>query len=227
VADSAGGGLHAALAITAALLRRGATGEGQFLDVATTDGVLWLMSLFVDEYLATGVEVGPGANLLTGRYACYDLYPAGDGGWLAVGAIEGRFFANLCRELECEEWIPHQLDDDRQEEIRSAFRAAFAKKGRDEWVADLAAKDTCVAPVLSIAEVASDPHLRERKAFVQANHAEHGAFEQVGPVISGGVTVEEPASLPGADASDAGTLLLEAGLRHDEIEALVAAGVVS
>jgi alpha-methylacyl-CoA racemase len=226
VADSAGGGLHAALAITAALLRRTAAGEGQFLDVSTTDGVLWLMSLFVDEYLATGEETGPGTNLLTGRYACYDVYPAGDGGWLAVGAIEGVFFANLCRELGCQEWIPHQFDDERQEEIRAAFRAAFGTKGRDEWAAELAAKDTCVAPVLTIAEVSTDPHLRERGAFVQARHPDHGAFEQVGPVISGSDSAEEPYSLTGADASDAGTLLAEAGLGRDEIEALVAAGVV-
>jgi alpha-methylacyl-CoA racemase len=227
VADSAGGGLHAALSICAALVRRGATGEGQFLDVATTDGVLWLMSLFVDEYLATGVVAGPGSNLLTGRYACYDVYRAGDGGWLAVGAIEGMFFANLCRALGCEEWIPHQFDDGRQDEIRAAFREAFGRKPRDEWVAELAPKDTCVAPVLSIAEVAEDPHLRARSAFVQASHPDHGVFEQVGPVIAGSASVEEPYSLPGADASDAENLLQAAGVSQEEIEALVAAGVVA
>ncbi len=80
-------------------------GPGTHLDVAIADGVLWLTSLAVDEHLATGAPVGHGQSMVTGRYACYDTYRAADGGWLAVGAIEPRFFANLCRLLGCEEWV--------------------------------------------------------------------------------------------------------------------------
>jgi alpha-methylacyl-CoA racemase len=185
VADSAGGGMQAVIAILAALLRRATTGEGQYLDVSATEGVLSLMSLHVDEYLATGAEPAAGSTLLTGRYACYDLYEAADGGWLAVGAIEAAFFANLCRALGCEQLADAQFDDDRQDEIRSAFRAAFAQRSRNEWVDALAAADTCVAPVQSIAEVAADPHLRLRGAFSCVRHPDHGEVEQVGPVIAG------------------------------------------
>ncbi len=99
IADAAGGGMHAALAVCAALVGRATTGEGTFLDVSVADGVLWLMSLAVDEHLATGTEPGPGHDVLTGRYACYDTYRAADGKWLAVAAIEAKFFANLCRAL--------------------------------------------------------------------------------------------------------------------------------
>jgi alpha-methylacyl-CoA racemase len=150
VADIAGGGLHAAAAVLAALVGRGRTGEGARLDVSVTDGVLWMLSLYVDEYLATGDEPGPGHSILTGRYACYDVYPTGDGGWLAVGAIEPGFWANLCRLLGLERWIDHQSDDDVQEDIRADLRAVLATRGRDEWVAMLADADTCVAPVLAI-----------------------------------------------------------------------------
>ena len=138
VADSAGGGMQAAMAIMAALVRRGSTGEGEHLDVSVADGVLSLMSLCVDEYLATGVVPGPGHNILTGRYACYDTYQCADGGWVAVGAIEPVFYRNLCRILDCEQWIDPQLDDDVQDEIRAAFRAAFAAKPRMEWLHALA-----------------------------------------------------------------------------------------
>ena len=86
IADSAGGGLQAVAAICAALTARATTGEGAHLDVSIADGVLSLMSLAVDEYLAEGVEPGPRHGLLTGRYAWYDLYEASDRGWLAVGA---------------------------------------------------------------------------------------------------------------------------------------------
>src|SRR5207244_1093076 len=70
VADSAGGGMQAVIAILAALVK----GEGAYLDVSVADGVLALMALQVDEYLATDVMPGPGHGLLTGRYACYDPY---------------------------------------------------------------------------------------------------------------------------------------------------------
>jgi alpha-methylacyl-CoA racemase len=185
IADAAGGGLQAALSIVSALVRRNATGDGTFLDVSTTDGVLHLMSLFVDEHLATGEEVAPGSALLTGKYACYDVYPARDGRWLAVGAIEGAFFANLCRALGCERYIDAQYDDGRQDEIRAAFRDAFAERDRDDWVAELAGKDTCVSPVLSIAEVALDPHHTARGSIADAEDAKQGRFRQVGPVLAG------------------------------------------
>ena len=185
IADAAAGGLQAALGIVSALVRRNATGGGTFLDVSTTDGVLHLMSLFVDEHLATGEEVAPGTQLLTGKYACYDLYEARDGGWLAVGAIEGAFFANLCRALGCERFIDGQYDDGRQDEIRAALRETFATRDRDDWVADLAGKDTCVSPVLSIAEVARDANHVARGSIVDAEHPEHGRFRQVGPVLAG------------------------------------------
>ena len=185
VADSAGGGMQAAIAILAAVMKRNSTGEGQYLDVSATEGVLSLMSLHLDEYLATGVAPTAGSALLTGRYACYGIYTAADGRWLAVGAIEAQFFANLCRAVGCEEWIGHQYDDERQDEIRAALSAAFGQRTRDEWVAALAGADTCVTPVLSVAEVTSDAHLRARGAFSAVRHAEHGEVEQVAPVLAG------------------------------------------
>ncbi len=91
--------MHAVMAILAALVRRATTGDGAYLDVSIADGVLGLMALAVDEYLATGEEPGPRHGLLTGRYACYDTYPTRDGKWLTVAAIEPRFWANLCELL--------------------------------------------------------------------------------------------------------------------------------
>lgn len=186
LADGAGGGLHAALSICAALVERARTGRGRFLDVSTASGVLHLMALFVDEYLATGVETRPGSNLLTGKYACYDVYRCGDGGWVAVGAIEPRFFGNLCRLLGRDDLAPLQYDDARQPEVRAALAEAFAAKARDEWSALLADADTCVTPVLSIAEVCDDPHMA--RAIATYDHPEHGPVRQVGArALAGGV----------------------------------------
>jgi alpha-methylacyl-CoA racemase len=226
VADSAAGGMHAVIAILAALVRREQTGEGEYLDVSVADGVLQLMSLHVDEHLATGALPGPGTNILTGRYACYDVYAARDGKWLAVGAIEPAFFANLCRALGLERCVPHQLDDARQDEIRAAFREAFARRDRDEWVAELAPADTCVAPVQSIEELVHDPQFLARRAFVEAKHESRGGFRQVGPVLAGGDREQPPHTVREDEASDTEALLLRAGLSASQIEALRSEGVV-
>ena len=101
VADAAAGGMQAALAITAALAGRASSGRGAYLDVSVAEGVLWLMSLPVDEQLALGGDIGPGHDVLSGRYACYGTYRTSDGKWVAVGAIEAKFFANLCAALGC------------------------------------------------------------------------------------------------------------------------------
>jgi len=226
VADSAGGGMQAVIAILAALVERGDGRQGRYLDVSATDGVLSLMSLSIDQYLATGEVARPRQTLLTGRYACYDLYRARDGQWLSVGAIEPHFFANLCRELGVPELCEHQLDDDRQDELRARFRAAFAARDRDDWVERLAPADTCVAPVYSIPELVADRHLRERDAFMKAEHPEHGAFEQVAPVLAGAHRGQPLHRVRPAGETDTDELLQAAGLTRAEIDGLRADGAV-
>jgi len=185
VADSAGGGMQAVIAILAALVQRASTGEGAYLDVSVADGVLGLMALAVDEYLAVGTVPGPGHGILTGRYACYDVYGCADGGWLTVAAIEPRFWANLCTAVGLERWIEHQTDDELQDEIRGELAAVFRTRARDEWVADLGPADTCVAPVLPVPEVVEDEQYAARGAFVDASDPDHGRFRQVGYVLAG------------------------------------------
>jgi alpha-methylacyl-CoA racemase len=232
VADVAAGGMHAAAAVLAALVGRNqsATGEGAYLDVAVTDGVLWMLALYIDEYLAlgpvAGEEPGPGHNVLTGRYACYDVYGTRDGGWLSVGAIEPVFWANLCRRLGLERWIEHQTDDAAQDAIRADLRSAFAQRDRDEWVALLADADTCVAPVLDIGEVVADPQFAARGAFVEAKCPRRGSFRQLGPVLAG-TPRRDVYELRDPAATDTTELLAAAGLTADEIEALLAEGVVA
>ncbi|MCZ7526891.1 MAG: CoA transferase [Acidimicrobiia bacterium] len=226
VADAAAGGMHAALAVVAALFRRNGTGEGAFLDVSVTDGVLWLMSLPIDEHLAAGSAPEPGHDVLSGRYACYATYRAGDGRWLAVAAIEPKFFANLCRELGREDLVAGQYDDDAQEEIRHALAVAFATADRDTWVERLAGADTCVAPVLSVAEVAADEPLTASGAFVEARSGPR-RFRQVGAVLAGMPALDEPVELPDPSVTDTDDLLVAAGYDPSEVQVLRSRGVVA
>ena len=161
VADGAGGGMHAVIAVLAALLGRERTGEGCHLDVATTDGVLWLMAVQLEQHLDAGLDDGP-VRLLSGDFACYRTYACRDGKWLSIGALEHRFWRALCNAID----LPHLVDeheiDARQPALIEALERKFRERDRDEWVRALASLDTCVAPVLSVAEVVCDPHLEQR-----------------------------------------------------------------
>ena len=227
VADSAGGGMHAAIAIMAALIKRSRTSKGVHLDVSVAEGVLFFTSLYIDQYLATGEKPGPGHDVLTGRYACYDVYPARDGRWLAVGAIEPAFYANLCRALGLEQWIPYQTDDARQEEIRGGFRAAFATRDRDDWVKLLAPANTCVTPVYSIPELIEDPQFLSRKIFVDAAHEAHGRFRQLGPVLAGTDRTQSTYSVRDSSITDTDELLRGVGVSAQDIEKMRGAGIVA
>ena len=190
VADSAGGGMHAVIAILAALVR----GEGAWLDVSVADGMLALMALQVDEYLAVGTVPD---NILTGRYACYGVYPTADAKWLTVAAIEPRFWANLCKAVGLAEWIDHQLDDAVQDRIRGDLDRVFRTRTRDDWVAELAPADACVAPVLEIAEVPTDAQFLARDSITT-----NGQIRQVSAVLAGMGPVA-PIRDPGTTDTDA------------------------
>lgn len=226
VADSAGGGMHAAMSIMAALVARESSGKGSFLDVSATEGVLSLMALSIDQYLATGEVAGPRKALLTGRYAFYDVYPTKDDKWVSVGAIEPKFFANLCNALDLPQYAKAQMDDALQDEIRAAFKNAFLQKTRDEWTEALAANDTCVAPVLTIPELVDEPHFKDRKIFMNATHQEHGSFRQVSPILAGGQRDQPEHVVRPFGESDAADLLTEVGYNEAEIVQLAAEGAV-
>jgi alpha-methylacyl-CoA racemase len=227
LADSAGGGMHAVMAILAALVRRATTGEGAFLDVSIADGVLGLMALAVDEYLATGEEPGPRHGLLTGRYACYDTYPTRDGRWLTVAAIEARFWTNLCELLGLPQWAAHQEDDAVQDEIRAELRAVFLTRDLEEWIMRLSPADTCVAPVLTVPEIVEDEQFAARDDLVAAHDATAGDFRQVGPVFAGMLRPEAPYEARDLTLTDTDALLRAAGVGDDELAKLHEAGVVA
>lgn len=184
IADNAGGGMNAAIGILVALLARDRSGSGQHIDMAMIDGLMTMMFLTVDDYLTSGSVPHRGETLLTGRYPWYDVYEAKDGKYVSVGAIEPWFYENLCRLLGREDLIPHQYaEGDKLEEVRAAFREIFLTKTRDEWVSKLMPAETCVGPVYSIDEVASDPHLRHREMIVDVEEQGRQPRTQVGVMV--------------------------------------------
>ena len=227
VADIAAGGMQAAMSVMAALLRRASTGEGELLDVSIADGSFALMSLYVDEYLATGVEPGPGHYILTGRYACYDLYTCSDGRHVAVGAIEPQFWRNLVGLLGLEQYATQQMDDDAQDEIRGAMAAVFATRTRDDWVAQLGPANTCVTEVNTVAEAVVDEQYLAREVVVDAVHVAEGPFRQSAPVWAGTVEPDGPYRIRDGAVTDTAELLRAAGIDASEIEKLTGTGAIA
>jgi alpha-methylacyl-CoA racemase len=226
IADSAGGGMQAVVAILAALVSRAATGEGSYLDVAVADGVLALMSLQIDDVLATGAEQLPATAPLSGRYACYDVYRTADDRWITVAAIEAKFWANLCRALGLDQWIDRQFDDDAQGSARAALVSAFLTRTRDEWVNLLAGEDTCVSPVLTATEAAADGSFDSRGAFATARASTGKEWRQLAPLLAG-ATREPLYDLPDRSATDTDDVLAGCGITADEIARLRDEGTIA
>ena len=227
VADIAAGGMQAAMAIMAALLRRHHTGAGEHLDVSIADGAFAMMSLYVDEYLATGIEPGPGHYILTGRYACYEIYECGDGRHISVGAIEPRFWANLCELVGLPQFAERQMEDGAQDEIRAELSRVFATRTRDEWVELLGPADTCVAPVNTVAEACEDQQTVARHLVAEAVSESDGPFRQAAPVWAGTTSPEGPYEVREGTVTDTVELLAAAGMSAAEVEALTEKGAVA
>ncbi|HEX7065458.1 MAG TPA: CoA transferase, partial [Bacillales bacterium] len=105
IADLGGGALPAAVGIMLALFDREKSGQGQFVDIAMLDGVIsWLQTILPD-YLATEVPLKRGELALSGGKACYEVYETKDGRYLAVGALEEKFWREFCEAIGCEDFI--------------------------------------------------------------------------------------------------------------------------
>ena len=181
IADFAGGGLHAATAVLAAIIARGHTGRGQYVDVAMSDGVAYMMASVMSAYFSDGVVAAPGAMSLNGAAPYYNVYKCQDGRYLSVGCIEPWFWVALCNTLGREDLIPIQFDESKAEYIKGELRDIFITKNRDEWWETLSGIDNiAVAKVSSLDEVASDPQNLHREMVIEAGEMNGQSVSQVG-----------------------------------------------
>lgn len=157
IADLAGGSMQAVIGILLALEARHRTGRGQRVEISMFAGAAALMPVPVAVLQETGQPPERGNELLSGRYACYQVYAAAEKSYVAVGALEPKFWENLCRELGCEELIADQYaPEPRQTELKLALAKKFAGATAEEWFVRLGAKDCCVTPVRNLKEAIGD-----------------------------------------------------------------------
>ena len=220
IGDFAAGGLYAAFAVMAAVEARHATGRGQYIDMAMSDGVMSLANLAVSDYFTSGEAPRPGRYFLNGSLPCYNVYQTGDGKWLSIGCMEPWFWAKLCTRLGCEQFAEVQFDEARFPEIFEFLRARFRERKRDEWFADLRRDEICVMPVYALDEAVADPHMRAREMIVELEHPEFGTVQQVGIAPKLSETPGSVRSLPSRCGADAEEVLREANFSEAEIAEL-------
>jgi crotonobetainyl-CoA:carnitine CoA-transferase CaiB-like acyl-CoA transferase len=149
------GAMQAVTGVLLALAARGKTGRGQSIDVSMLDAVTWMLPVALGLHAATGELPARGDTILTGRYACYHVYEAADGRWLAIGALEPKFWQALCGALGCAQFIADQFaEGPRQAEIIVELGRIFRTRTAEEWFERLLPADCCVTPVRSVAEAA-------------------------------------------------------------------------
>jgi crotonobetainyl-CoA:carnitine CoA-transferase CaiB-like acyl-CoA transferase len=225
IADLGAGGMFSALSILTAYIYMMKTGEGQHLDVSMMDGSISWLTVNTGELFMTGKGPERGTQVLQGAFPCYNVYEAGDG-YMAVGALENKFWQRLCEILGKPEYGPEQFNTEKTGEIFAWLKGKFKEKTRAEWMEVFADEDACVSPVLSVTEMASDPQVLHRKMVVEVEDEKIGRTKTLGiPVKFGATSGEMRRSAPGL-GEHATEVLEMLGCSAEDIERLRADGVI-
>jgi len=226
LADIAGGAMNAAIGILLALYARERSGVGQHIDISMTDGMVGFLSLPYFFAKIDGRQPQAGDGLLAHRFACYNTYRTADGRHLSLGAVENRFWKELCGHFGRPEYVALQYDGARRQEISDFFREIFSRKSLAEWEEELAGVDGCWSSVRTMAEVLEHPLFLSREMV-------HRYVDEAGEVRHGfGIPVKlsgTPGSVrtpPAAFGAATRSVLTELGYGDGEIDRLLANGVV-
>jgi len=169
--DFGGGGMLLAFGMLAALIGASETGRGQVIDAAMVDGTALLTTMIHSLKYQGSWREDRGTNLLDTGAHFYDVYETADGGFIAVGAIEHKFYRELIELMGLgEETLPVQMDRESWPMMRRVFAEAFSNKSRSQWESIFAGSDACAVPVLTLDEARNHPHLVHRSTFTKVNN---------------------------------------------------------
>ena len=170
VGDYGGGALYLVVGVLAAVIEARASGKGQVVDAAMCDGVSSMLTMFHSMKAIGRWTDQPRTNLLDGGAHFYRTYECKDGGFMAIGALEPQFYAEL-RQLAglTEDCYDAQMNRGEWPNMQDKMAALFKTKTRDEWASILEGSDACAAPVMGMFDAPKHPHLVARKTFVTAD----------------------------------------------------------
>jgi alpha-methylacyl-CoA racemase len=222
IGDFAGGAQYLSTGILAALIEARGSGRGQVVDAAMLDGASHLMTMH-HGYLQGGIWTDVrGSNTVDGGAPYYTTYRTLDDKYVAVGAVEARFYRELIEGLGISgQELPDRDNPAQWPALHARLSEVFATRTRDDWAMHFMDSDACVSPVLDMTESRSHPQALARQTFFRRNE-----FSEPAPAPKFSRTaspVPPPPVLPRQDGMDA---LRDWGLSAEHIETLVATGVI-
>jgi alpha-methylacyl-CoA racemase len=223
VADLGGGALYLVVGLLAAAMEARQSGRGQTIDVAMIDGVTHLMSAFQAFRQQGSWTERRTDNIVDGGAPFYRSYTTRDGKFVAVGAIEPHFYANLVKVMGLAgENLPEQNDRPAWPKMRERFAQIFAMRTRDEWVVAAAGRDACLAPVLTIDEAPKHPQMEARDVYTMFDGLRHPS-----PAPRFSRTPSELRRSTPSPGRDSRQALADWGIPPEKIAALQAAGAMA
>ena len=164
--DFGGGTLYLVMGILAALFELKTSGQGQVVDAAMVDGVASLMTQPHGTHAAGMMSTERGTNITDSGAPFYDVYCCADGQWVAIGAVEAKFYAEVLRILALDSLLPEQWNRATWGAAKTLIAAKFSQRTRAQWCEAFEGTESCFAPVLSIDEAPKHPHLQARGAYL-------------------------------------------------------------
>jgi len=225
IADIAGGSMNAAIGILLALFARQNTGKGQYIDISMTDGMVAFLPTALIFRQRTGQEPARADGLFSHRYACYNTYETADGQFLSIGALEKRFWIQLCDLLGRPDYAELQYDDQRRIEIIDSMRHTFKQKTLDEWNTVFGDKDICWGRVQSLSEVLEDPLFRQREMVIEIEGNDGKTTKTLGVPVKLSDTPGAVRTLPVDFGASTPEILRELGYSGNEIKRFEEEGV--
>lgn len=221
--DLLGGTMTALFGVLVALVDARASGKGRLVDVSMTDGVMAHAIFPLTEVLANGRVKPRGEDLLTGEVPCYGVYRTADGRYMAVGALEEKFWHLVCDTLGRPDLKPaHLASGAAGAAARAEVASIFGARTQAEWIEVFDAVDCCVTPVLTMEESLENPQLRARGMVTEV-----GGVRQFGRPVRLSAMPSVPARpAPAVAGADSDAVLMEAGFSPADIERLRATGAI-
>jgi alpha-methylacyl-CoA racemase len=216
IADIAAGSNNSVIGILAAVIHRQQTGQGQYIDVAMTDGVMAFNAMVGAAFLAEGHELDREGHLLNGG-SLYDFYQTKDDRYISFGGLEPQFFSAFCRAINRPDLIPGQVITTDLPKIKQEVREMIRSKTRDQWLEIFEGFDACLEPVLSLGEAFSDPQAREREMVVELPLPGGGSVKQLAHPIKYSETPPEYRHIGVLAGAHTVAVLKELGYTEEDI----------
>jgi crotonobetainyl-CoA:carnitine CoA-transferase CaiB-like acyl-CoA transferase len=214
-------GLYACIAIMLALLERDRRGVGQKIDISMLDCTISFLSIHAADFFASGKLPQRGNGLLTGGFACYNIYKTKDGRYMTLVGLEPHLWKEACLALDFESWIEKQFDPKFQEAMKEELGKLFSQRSMEEWIDFFEGKNVCCEPILNIQETFFHPQVVHRKIKTKVRYPGIGSVEGIGvPIKFSNIKIRKQSPAP-ALGKHTIQILKALGYRANDIQSLI------